>query len=1032
MRQVQKWMYGFGIFVLAAGMLGITPLAAQTATSSGSFAGRVTDKAGGVMPGTDVTLTNVATGIVRHVPSSKSGTFNFALVQPGTYIVTAAKSGFAKANSAPTEVAIGQTITVNFTMQPASQNQTVEVTAQTPLVNTAQTGVAGNISPTQVQSLPLNGNDYGSLAVLVPGIKPVAPYDPTKSRVATFSVDGSTGRNVNVTVNGVEDKDNSVGGPVMQLPLNAVQEFKVSPSRFSAANGRSEGASINVVEKEGTNQFHGGAQLYFTDTSLNANDYFSKKGGNATPQFDRQQEGADIGGPIRKNKDFFFFAFWHDNEKTALPIDPTAYADLVLAEPLGAKPAQTIPTPFSENRYSTRVDHTINSSNHLSFNFNWQSNYGLNDQVGSTNDSTSSNFTKNDMILGGLTWDSIINPTTINSFTAGYQYWNNLIDTTLITPYNVSFPDASFGTNGNVPQNTTQKKWEFRDDLSITHGSHNLQFGEDYMWEPFLGGFFEFNEVPSVGFSDNASVIVNNTNGEYPQGFATPGAVTSMSLTAGDPFYVATGGVKMSGTYAQDDWQVNQRLRLNLGVRYEVDTNTYGEADQAKARAYLALKAIGNPYASHLPTTDLGDLAPIFGFTYDLTGHGTQLLRGGFGMYYGQTFQNIPLFMLQQTDPTMFGTVYSVTLSKVGGSCSNCDVPGTNIPLSNYRMGADPAPKWTAGAPTAIPSGGTGQLVDPNYRNPVSEQWNLGYTWGIDPADAIMIDYVHSLGLHESQYVNINPIIDVGSGARKFDAAFQGANVTPLGPITTAESTGRSRYDSLSIEWKRRMTHNFSLDGSYTLARALAWGGSAASFGNRPATLDQWNPVNFGPTGTDQRHRIVFSGIFNLPWGINVAPIMQWASAPPYSATMGQSIFGYGSGFATPFAIVPNSDPTDYTYTQQKDSSGNLIQKPFVSGNYYTLPCLQAGTCHELAINSLRGQSFFDLDTRFGKRINISDSTSVNLFFQAFDLTNRANFSRFNSNIRSGTFMTPSGYISGSGVTIPKAFRGEFGVELIF
>ncbi|MGH9416133.1 MAG: carboxypeptidase regulatory-like domain-containing protein, partial [Terriglobales bacterium] len=629
------------LLTLAAVLVGFAPLLAQTASSSGSFAGRVTDKTGALIVGAQIKLTNVETGASRTAPSSSSGTFNFALVSPGTYILTATKTGFATANSLPTSVQVGQTIAMNFNMQPGSQAQTVEVTALAPLVNSAQTGVASNISPTEVQNLPTNGNDFGSLAVLVPGVKPVASYDPTKTRVATFSVDGGNGRNVNITVDGVENKDNSVGGPDMQLPLNAVQEFNVSPSRFSAANGRSEGAAISVVEKSGTNKFHGGAQYYFTDTSLNADDYFSKQSGQSTPQFDRQQFGADVGGPIRKNKDFFFLAFFRDNEKTSIPVTAAALAELTLAEPIGAKPVSVIPTPYHDTRVSMRLDHTINDANHLSLNFNYQTNYGLNDQDGNTDDATENNFTKNHMILGGLTWNTVISPTTVNSLTVGYQYWGNLIDTAQYTPFAASFPDGTnFGTNGNVPQGLAEKKWEFRDDFSMNRGNHALKFGEDFAWEPQMNGFFEFNAVPSISFADTADIIAAhgvstvNPSFTYTDGFATPGAVTSMSLATGDPYYTATNGIKYWGLYAEDDWQASPRLTLNLGVRYELDFNTDGQNDMAKSRGYLALKAINSPYAV-LPKTDFGDIAPIIGFTYDLTGHGTQLLRGGFGMYYG-------------------------------------------------------------------------------------------------------------------------------------------------------------------------------------------------------------------------------------------------------------------------------------------------------------------------------------------------------------------------------------------------------------
>lgn len=1025
----------FGLIALAASFA-LLPLTAQNATSSGTISGRVTDKTGALIVGAQIKLTNVQTGISREAPSNQSGLYNFALVRPGTYIISASKAGFATMNSAPTPVQVGQTISLNFSMQTGEQTQTVEVTAAAPLLNTSETGVASNISPQQVQSLPLNGNDFGSLAVLVPGIKSVAPYDPTKSRVATFSVDGSSGRNVNVSVDGVENKDNSVGGPDMQLALNAVQEFKVSPNRFSAANGRSEGAAINVVEKSGGNQFHGGAQYYFTDTSLNAIDYFSETahGGNgSTPQFDRQQVGVDVGGPIVKNRDFFFLAYFRDNEKTAIPITSAAYTEMVAAKSAGlpVEPIQVIPTPYHDNRWSTRIDHTINASNNLSFTFNWQSNYGLNDQDGNTDDGTQTNFTKNNMILSGLTWNTVISPTTVNSLTGGYQYWNNLIDTNQITPYSISFPSFSAGVNGNVPQNTTEKKWEIRDDFSTNHGNHALKFGEDYVWDPMLAGFFEFNEVPSISFSDDPSLIAAdgvsaaNKNFTYTNGFATPGAVVSMSTTAGDPFYNATGGIGSLGLYAEDDWRATPRLTFNLGVRYERDTNTYGENDMVRNRVYLALKQINSPWAG-IPKTQNGDIAPILGFTYDLTGHGSQLLRGGFGMYYGQTFQNIPLFALQQADPTMFNTVYSAALNQPGGHCTStpCNVPGTSIPLSSWRYGVDPAPAKGAGQ-TQLQAGTNGRYIDPNYENPVSEQFNLGYTWQMDANDAIFVDYVHELGLHESRYINIDPVVN---GNQIMNPAFDAAGLPELNEISTAESIGRSRYDSLSVEWRRRMSRHFSIDTNYDLSRSLAWGGAVASFGASPITANPWDPINFGYSGNDQRHHVSFSGVFDLPWGINVAPILQAGSAQPYNTSMGKDVFGLGPGFGRPHIIVPNSDPTDYKYY--------LGVNPATGANFTNadmVACIAANTCHELPMYAFRGQPGFDLDARFGKSVKTSEKTSLNLFFQAFDLTNRANFgNHYNGTVTSRTFMTATDYSSAGGVVIPKSFRGEFGAEFVF
>src|SRR5262249_22108733 len=199
-------------------------------------------------------------------------------------------------------------------------SETVEVTGVAPLVDQAKTDVSMNIAPEQVEALPINGRDIGSLAYLAPGVKQVDSYDPTKNRISVFGVNGSSGRNVNVTVNGIDNKDNTVGGPVMQLPLEAVQEFKISTQRFSAANGRSEGAAIDVVTRSGSNNYHGTAYGFFRDQALNAIDAISAEKNQAKPPYSRQLFGGSIGGPVKKDKAFLFFAIERQREHTSVPV----------------------------------------------------------------------------------------------------------------------------------------------------------------------------------------------------------------------------------------------------------------------------------------------------------------------------------------------------------------------------------------------------------------------------------------------------------------------------------------------------------------------------------------------------------------------------------------------------------------------------------------------------------------------------------------------------------------------------------------
>ena len=239
------------------------------ATASAVLEGTILDASQAAVVGAQVTLNNKDTGAVRTMSSSSTGLYRFDLLPPGQYEIKVSMAGFKTATVGSVELLVGKTSTLNLVLEPGAVSETVTVTEEAPVMDATKTSVGTTFTPSEVEDMPLNGRDFGNLAFLAPGARPVNSYDPTKNRVAVFSIDGSNGRNVNVTVNGIDNKDNSVGGPVMQLPLTAVEEFTISTQRFSAVNGRSEGAAVNVITKSGKNTFHGGGYFYDTQTALN-------------------------------------------------------------------------------------------------------------------------------------------------------------------------------------------------------------------------------------------------------------------------------------------------------------------------------------------------------------------------------------------------------------------------------------------------------------------------------------------------------------------------------------------------------------------------------------------------------------------------------------------------------------------------------------------------------------------------------------------------------------------------------------------
>jgi hypothetical protein len=799
----------------------------------------------------------------------------------------------------------------------------------------------------------------------------------------------------------------------MQLPAEAVQEFQISTQRFSAVNGRSSGAAINVITKSGSNNFHGSAFGFFRDQALNADQKTANGDGTTSsvnPPYSRQWFGGSIGGPIKKDKLFAFFAMERQREHTAIAESPNAFQELSLLTSLGAQPASTIPTPFFENRINGRLDWTINNKNSVYFSVSTQANNSLNDQSNGLFDLTEGNFTKNHLQVANLTLNSSLTPTLINQFSLGFQYWNNLIDSTGRTPL-FTFPTGiEFGTNTNVPQNSIQRKYQFKDDIAKTVGKHTFKTGVDYIWTPFMGGFFEFNPTLEFDFNKLPSAIL-----ALPQGFQTPGLLvggnangSGMSIAVGDPTFIIKDA-KQLGLYFQDDWKVSQRMSLNLGLRYDKDFDFVGGTDIANSRTFQELQAAAafSPLAASLVAKKATDyskgFSPRVGIAYDLTGHGNHLIRAGFGMYFDNTFQNIPLFMEQQANNTIFQTAFSL-------NGATDVVPGTGIPLSAWHVGS---PLPTIPAPqSALTTGSIGRIMDPNYRTPVTEEFNGGYTWAINSKSVFEAEYVHVLSLHENKTINVdaNTPIDPSNISLGFfkplTAAFNAAGVPVLSSVRDETSSGRSRYDGMNLSFRQRGFHKTDLTLNYTLARAMGYDSDGGSFRYYPRDPARpFAPEDFGPAFNDERHHLTFAATTHLPWGIDFSPILQAGSARPYNAISQGNDIGLGGGSAAGALLAPGC-------TEQ---------------GYYNR------SCGLNPIFNLRGAPYFDMDARVAKNIKLGEHRNLQLMFQAFNLTNHANYgNNFDGTVGLASFGHPLGFINPTSSTLPRAFTGEFGARFSF
>ncbi|MEK6281053.1 MAG: TonB-dependent receptor [Acidobacteriota bacterium] len=1009
------------LVVLSLLVVFVVPAFAQVTT--GNISGRVVDSQGKTVPSATVTATNSGTGQTRSVTTGDSGDFTITDLPPGRYEIAIEAAGFSKSLVRDYELNVGANRTISIEMKPGELTAIVEVTADTLAIETTKSDIGGVVTPLEVQNLPLLNRTFAALSVIMPEARPTGNFDPTKTRVGNVAFNGGDGRQVDVNVDGGDNKDNVVGSLLQNFSYESIQEFQVLQHRWTAESGRAVGGVVNVISKSGTNQFHGSFFSNFRDESLRKLDFFEKQRLAANPAFlkptfSRQEIGGSVGGPIASDKLFFFFALERFRERQNVPVSQAAAVQLPAIP--GVEFVSEIPTPYNDTLLTAKVDHTLSNNQTMFYRFSYQKNDSPNDQVGNpANTDLSGGNTDNNKLYSFLAnHTSTISPTKLNQFSFHFQDFNNAILGVTTNPL-LTFPGGiQIGANVNVPQATLERKYQFRDDFSWQAGSHGMKFGTNYI-NTTLGGFFFFGSKGyTVNWFDSPLTIKNNTNGKYPQGFATPGAVQNISFSDGEGNHDQK--IHQLALYFQDDYKVTPRFTLNLGLRW--DANIGNLPDQTNNRTIQLLKLLNHPRAQAI-TRDASKLSrttpswtefqPRIGFAWDPTGAGRTVVRGGYGIFYDQLFQNLTLFSLTQSNPVLYQTALSLTNSDVGIG-----------QLPTFRFGVDPLPTPPAGFSFSnLAFGGFGRINDPDASEPYIQKWSFGVETKLGENMTLASDYVHTLGLHESRVQVINPRIENicnplypgstpaspvcvrGVNTRLFDRAFvdagfpiNAAGQARVEQINMIGTTNRSLFDSWTTTFKwRNRKHLFS--GSYVLASSRSWGGQpvASYTGNGIATTpeNQFRQGEFGPTRLDERHRVVLSGVFGLPWGFQLAPIMQLASSRPFSPTTGLDIDGDGLA------------------TNDRLCEGASLQAVFAArGNSTAIRTLNPRGCTQAHVNSLRSgfvvdaagnvtersNRFINLDLRINKAFSFGERMKLNTYadlYNVFNVENLALANRF-------------------------------------
>ncbi|MBI3698132.1 MAG: TonB-dependent receptor, partial [Acidobacteria bacterium] len=830
------------------------PIAFPQSKTTAVLSGTVTDATQAAVPGATVTASSADTGVTRDAITDDRGEYRILQLPPGVYDIKIEKQGFATSTAKDVAVTVGQTAIHDFQLTVGATTQIVEVASGVAVVETERTQLANTIEQEAVRNLPINRRDYLTFTLLSPGVVDSrAIADSNSFRVkqtpdSGLSFYGSNGRGNNISVDGGEAND-AGGGVRATVSQEAVQEFQVNRSSYSAEHGAARGGVVNIITKSGANSVRGSVFGFFRHQDMDAGDPFAINLENdqlvrVKPPSTRQQFGGTLGGPIVKDRTFYFFAYeqLRRRESSTVPVltsfsifQPTPAQEAILntlppdaARPLRAaltSPPATIEMfkrnsgvfPFQTDSYQglMRFDHRLNDHNQFNLRYNitksYETNQNLSALVGYSRGFISDVF--DSTVIGG--WTRTLSPSAINEARAQFNYNNPFTGTN--DPYGPALEIAGFGFFNRdrfLPNDTITRRTELVDNLSITRGSHSLKMGAYALIRnnhsssaTFFSGRFTFGTLPGAFVSSAlASTTINALQAfnlglaqSYQQGFGDPVVKANYPLYAG---------------FFQDAWKPWSNLTLNFGVRYEVDTRK-----------------------PPLPT-DKNNVAPRFGFAWDPFKDRKTTIRGGYGLFFAPIDYQIDYVVNALNEINGYRQIAQV-LTTLNAADPLARTGPVNIFSTLRAQGiiGVPTPQRSILA-TDLQQFGifvsqTGPRPpltvlfhnSPDYQNPYAQQASFAIEREIAPGLSLSASYVFARGakLTTSRDDNLLPApVNPAKGIRDWGATadnptgFKYFKQPLLFQDNVYESTANSIYHGLIIEVSKRYSRRFSLNGNYT------------------------------------------------------------------------------------------------------------------------------------------------------------------------------------------------------------------------
>jgi hypothetical protein len=1005
--------------VVAVLFCSLTPAWAQ---STATLQGTITDSQSAVMPGVTVTVRATATGLERTAVTDADGQYVAASLAPGKYQVVAHIEGFQD-QTREVELGVAQTVPLNFKLGVGALAENITVTGASPLIETATVSVGQVMAERTVQEIPLNGRHFVDLGPLMPGGS-TSPQNaglsaPLRGQGAfSFMSAGNRETAVNMMVNGINLNDLSNSQVTFQPSINTVSEFKVDNSTFSAEYGRNSGTIVNVATRSGANQMHGEAFDFYRDDSYDSRNYFNppsvRTDGSVTPQslFNRKQFGANLGGPVVKNRSFYFGSYEglrHEqgvdlnsgtltNAQRAGVIDPVAQNLLqfipVANDLTGSRAISSPLAPVKNDQYTIdsrtnlrqgddlHVYYAIQQDSRLESNAQGQTVAGYPDRRGGRRQIMTVNETH------------IFSPTLVNEVRGGFNRIRidfipqTLIDTNAVginvgltgstmpiplPQITITGPGLNFGGPAGFPSGREVTTFAVGDTATYLHGSQVIKFGG------------EVRHVKHHNANQDPGTFTYPSVAAFQQGFGS-----SFGITLTPRVYDAL--VNAVGAFVQDSISAGPNLKLDVGLRYDyLPSPTEGDDNLVTFDPTTSSLIQFGTNGFNQVTENGSDFQPRVGVIWNPTGDGRTVVRGAYAVMVNQS--NTGYFTGETGNPPI---VNPLSGQAAGTAASNIKIDTAVT---------------QAGAAALAPS-----FTDPNFLPSRMQSWNANVEREFG-GTGIMVGYFGSHGDRQRIPINLNQFTVPGGTVRPYPRLSATSPVMPgaiLGNITEQTSLGWSDYKGLWITANRSLSKGLQLQGSYTLSKSTdtnSYDGTGAQ--NNGSLQDSTNiGGSEGPSDFDVRHRFSVNASYNLPFhgnrlkdGWQVVVVEQLQTGNPLNVlTNITTITGISSvrpdliGTLPTINPHPNNDQNGFPVSYQWFDGQTSVCDPRVAGScssssVFALPYSADGVAHfgNLPRNAIYGPGFGNTDLSFIKNVALVGGSRAQLRLEIFNLFNQAN-----------------------------------------